>query len=177
MCPTCQYVSKVGKVSDLKVLPLRGCQRRGCPECFQWGEESPYEPEDTFYEGRKDTGQCPWYTSGRGCARGNKCNLIHPKWDETLKENKRRCYVCGQKADHTSVYCERPGEEPKVFTSVTDRCTSHYQRGRMERKRNSQPKEEEGQNSNRPKERPKRKKKWTSLFQHAKSPSHTQRLN
>ncbi len=49
-----------------------------------------------------------WYTSGKGCPQGNKCSLQHKKWDETVKANKGRCYVCGDRS-HRSRYCERPG--------------------------------------------------------------------
>jgi hypothetical protein len=68
-----------------------------------------YHDEDFLYEGDKQQKDCQWFVSGQGCEDGNKCILFHPKWDTALKENKGRCFVCGQKNDHTSMYCTRPG--------------------------------------------------------------------
>jgi len=109
-CSTCQYVSVVSKISELKYISLKGCQRRTCPSCFQWTlARSPYEPDDFLFEGPKEVKDCPWFTSGRGCPRGNKCDMRHPKWDESERLNKGRCYVCGERGDHRSQFCERPG--------------------------------------------------------------------
>ena len=58
------------------------------------------------------------YENGTGCPEGNKClNRHRKKWDENLKENKDRCYVCGlqqskatmSKPPHRSNYCNAPG--------------------------------------------------------------------
>ena len=106
-CSKCFYVSSVSKISELKLLGLKGCQRRGCEGCRQWGFRSPYEPEYFCYEGPKADLTCPWYESGKGCPKGNNCNLERKHFDVSLKENKVRCFVCGEKNDHMSKYCER----------------------------------------------------------------------
>ena len=107
-CSGCRHVSYIPKTSDMRGLRMKGCQRRGCPNHLSLKDGwSPYQPEDFVYEGRKEIEECMWYTSGKGCPQGNKCSLTHMKWDETLKSNKGRCYVCGDKA-HTSRDCTRP---------------------------------------------------------------------
>ena len=108
-CSECKFVSGISPQSDLKPRGLRGCQRPSCQKCFQWKEPVVYHDEDFLYEGDKEQKDCKWYVSGHGCEDGNKCLLNHPKWDESLPENVRRCYVCGQRRDHTSKHCERPG--------------------------------------------------------------------
>jgi hypothetical protein len=109
-CVGCKHVSTISSTSELKFKGLGGCQRKSCQKCFQWKRhQSPYEDGDFLYEGDKEQKDCPWYVTGKGCEDGNRCIFNHPKWDEKLPENKGRCYVCGQRGDHHSKYCERPG--------------------------------------------------------------------
>ena len=58
------------------------------------------------------------YKNGTGCPEGNKyLNSHKKKWDENLKENQDRCYVCGLqrskattvKPPHRSNRCSAPG--------------------------------------------------------------------
>jgi hypothetical protein len=58
------------------------------------------------------------YVNGTGCPEGNKCLNSHRyKWDENLRINKDRCYVCGLQQSkatknnqpHRSNYCNAPG--------------------------------------------------------------------
>ena len=108
-CYECKFVSTISPQSELRPKGLRGCQRPSCSKCTQWRGPVVYHDEDFLYEGEKQQKDCQWFVSGQGCEDGNKCILVHPKWDTSLKENKRRCFVCGQKNDHTSMYCTRPG--------------------------------------------------------------------
>jgi hypothetical protein len=101
-CEQCQYVSDIAPQSDLNLRSkLRGCQRPSCPGSTQWKNhyQSPYFDEDFVYEGYKVVKPCLLYENGTGCPEGNKCiNSNRKKWDEKLKENANRCYVCGPKA-------------------------------------------------------------------------------
>ena len=90
-CYECKHVSTISSTSDLKYRGLKGCQQKSCSKCFQWKRTSPYEDSDFLYEGDKVQRDCQWYVSGKGCEDGNRCIYNHPKWDESLPENKRRC--------------------------------------------------------------------------------------
>ena len=121
-CSECKFVSGISPQSDLKSRGLRGCQRPSCPKCTQWNGPVVYHDEDFLYEGNKEQKDCQWYVSGQGCEDGNKCLLRHPKWDNGLPENKGRCFVCGQRRDHTSMYCSRPGggDEGSEVMTITE---------------------------------------------------------
>ena len=80
--------------------------------------QSPYGDEDFVYKGYKKVKPRLLCANGTGCPEGNKClNSHRTKWDEKLKENQDRCYVCGlQKSKatnanppHRSDHCSAPG--------------------------------------------------------------------
>ena len=77
--------------------------------------QSPYGDDDFVYEGYKNVQRCQLYVNGTGCPEVNKCLNSHRyRWNESLKENKERCYVCGFKGTkrcppHKSAFCSAPG--------------------------------------------------------------------